>query len=332
MKPAQAFREAAKSFGGTTFTKEELEEEYYSLVDGGRSNTNFSSYFSDFKRRSIGGLQIRQVGINLFASVTPTSSSATTPSASVVTPVATSLPLVAAEMVLSKGLSIDSTTDLVEISTSNSAIVEAQIPLGLRQTGTGTLLAKRYLPNARDLYNSIKTANGGLFPFTSREAVRQVVAKIDKDNGTLDAKNHNSQAIDFITDYIIDTRNDFWRKLNVNDATAMSLVDDIRAKINRRGFTDVKGRSYKPRSLPSKVCKYFGEFEYGSNHFYIDDSVVRKCIKKYMLKYFGIKLTNEVIKMSTYTDICGWLARIHTLCPTLSKSELDHILWYTYRK
>lgn len=332
MKPAKAFREAAKIFEGTTFAKQQLKEEYYNLVDGGRADTHFSSYFSDFKKRSIGGLQIRRTGINLFALVTSSSHSATASTTSVVTPIVTTLPLVAAELALSKGLVIDAVSNLVEISTRNSSIVETQIPLGLRQIGTGRLLAKKYLPNARVLYSSIKAAHGGSFPFTSRAAVREVVAKIDKDNGTLDAKNHSSQAIDFITDYIINPRNDFWRKLNVDNATATRLVDDIRTKINLCGFTDARGRKYEPRSLPSKVCKYFGEFEYGSNYFYIDDSVVRKCIKKYMSAYFGVRLTNKAINISTYTDLCDWLARIHTLCPALSKSELDHILWYAYRK
>lgn len=64
MRPADAFRTAVRSFGGKNFTKEQLKEKYFELVDRGVSNAIFPSYFVKFQHRPypmIGGVQIEQV-------------------------------------------------------------------------------------------------------------------------------------------------------------------------------------------------------------------------------------------------------------------------------
>ena len=69
MKPADAFREAVKSFNGAAFTKEQLAEAFYRLVNGGRNaqtEITFRNYFTSFQRRAWKGLQIVRCGEGLF--------------------------------------------------------------------------------------------------------------------------------------------------------------------------------------------------------------------------------------------------------------------------
>ena len=64
MRPADAFRTAARGFGDNPFTKEQLKERYYALVDMGPGDIHFSSYFCKFQQRPypmIGGVQIEQI-------------------------------------------------------------------------------------------------------------------------------------------------------------------------------------------------------------------------------------------------------------------------------
>ena len=253
------------------------------------------------------------------------------PTAGIVHPLSTRP--IAAELRVYRGVTLNPTNGLVDITKANANIVEPLIPAGLRQTGTGRLLAKRYPPRAETLFIRIKDRSGGTFPFRVRNDVRDVVTQIDKDNGTNDAKYHDSQAIDLITNFIIDPTNDFERKMS-SAATAPALVDEIRDLIDRAGFIDRRGKPYRPRSLPSKVCKYFSEYEYGKprDAFYIDDAVVRECIRIYMKEFFNIRLTKARIDSSSYSDLFGWLSQINTLDTDVLKSELDHLLWYPHKK
>lgn len=245
-----------------------------------------------------------------------------------------SLRPIANELRLYHGLTLNLRTGLVDLTCANSAIIEPIIPMGLRSTATRRILAKRYPPNALNLFNRIKARNGGSFPYRTPDDVREVVRQIDKDNGTNDEKYHDSQAIDLITSFIVDSANDFEHRIDGRPGLAQALVDEIRGLIDAAGFIDHRGKDYRPRSLPSKVCKYFSEYEYGSipNAFYIDDAVVRECLRHYMRLFFNIRLTKETIDSSTYTQLFDWLSRLNTLDPGLSKSELDHLLWFPHKK
>ncbi len=220
---------------------------------------------------------------------------------------------------------------LAELSVSNSDLVESLIPVGLRQHGTGRPLANPYPPLALREFNARKAANRGVFDFSSYRDVYAVVRQIETDNSTGDLRYHRGVACDFIANYIIDPRNDFVRRIapGTTPVDAVALVDDIRAQLVRAGL-------YNARSLASKVCKYFSEFNSSgaADVFYIDDSFVRESVPYYMNYLFGVNVPPSVVKRSSYADLYGWLSRIHSRATggVLSKSKLDHLLWYIYRK
>ena len=244
-----------------------------------------------------------------------------------------SLRPIAEELRLYHGVTLNPTHGLVDITRSNADIIEPLIPHRLRSTVTGDLLSKSYHPNAKNLFDRIKAHNGGAFPFRSRDDVLAVVEQINIDNGTNDAKYHDSQAINLITDFIVDAHNGFEHRIDGRPGLAPALVDEIRALINAAGFIDRKGKPYCPRSLPSKVCKYFSEYEYPTaDAFYIDDAVVRECLRHYLRLYNGIRLTKQQIDSSLYSELFDWLSQLHTFDPSITKSELDHILWYPHKK
>lgn len=186
---------------------------------------------------------------------------------------------IAEELINNHGLLLNPENGLVDITRANADIIEPLIPHRLRSSITGRILAKSYPPRAKTLFLGIKARSGGVFPFRSRPDVLAVVRQIDKDNGTNDAKYHDSQAINLITDFIVNRLNRFENRINGTGRLAPELVDEIRQLIDGAGFIDHKGNPYRPRSLPSKVCKYFSEYEYPhANAFYIDDAVVRECL------------------------------------------------------
>lgn len=220
---------------------------------------------------------------------------------------------------------------LAELTKANSDLVEELIPIGLRQHGTGRILANPYPPLALAVFNAKKEANGGMFDFSSYDDVLAVIKQIDTDNSTGDFRFHHGVACEFITNYILDENNGFINKIahNATIAEAVDLVDDIRNKMTNAGL-------YNARSLVSKVCKYFSEFNssFEADLFYIDDKFVRESIPHYMKELFGVDISNQVVNSSSYAQLHNWLTRIHSRVSggTISKSRLDHLLWYIYRK
>ena len=218
---------------------------------------------------------------------------------------------------------------LVDLTEENSKIVEKQIPLGIVGKGRYTL-AKRYLPTAYILYMSL--CPGGIpamFSFTNRSHVVSVVKQIDSDNGTLDHKNHHDSAINSFSDFIVNPANDFLLKLNGTIKDIKQLVADLKASCT----------AYNANSLASKVCKYFHEYRYGHDKFFINDSVVRSVLP-YYLDAYGIKhgLSNaKQFDALSYSDLYDLLDALYSKIPpfkcgrAMTKTEFDHILWYCYR-
>lgn len=238
--------------------------------------------------------------------------------------------LVLLELSRHHGLTLDP-SGLAELTGVNSGIVETLIPVGLRQHGTGRLLAKIYIQTAEVKFLSLKRANRGVFNFSSYADVYDVVCAIDKDNSTQDLRFHRGVACDFITRYINNPANDFVNKIDSASTPiiAKALVDDIRTKMVRAGL-------YDARSLASKVCKYMSEYNSGgrADVFYIDDQFVREAIPYYMDSLFGLRIPKPTVDASSYSELYDWLSRIHSIPSArgLTKSQLDHLLWYIYRK
>ena len=212
--------------------------------------------------------------------------------------------------------------DLVELSGSNSDIVEAGIPAGLVDIH-GYAFAKGYLPLAKTLYLS-KCASGPMsFPFHDPVAVKEVLEQIDKDNGTMDTK-HSPRAVDSFRDFICDPANNFVARLNDPDSFK-DLVEDLRSSHH----------GYNAKSLASKVCKYLHEYYWDHDFYFINDNVVRS-VFPYYLDAYGIAHTIRTkgdVDALSYPDLYDLLEALHlTACPSLTRSKMDHILWYCYRK
>ena len=66
---------------------------------------------------------------------------------------------IATELYMHRGVTLNPTNGLIDITKANANIIEPLIPAGLRETGTRRLLAKRYPPRAENLFAQIKANN-----------------------------------------------------------------------------------------------------------------------------------------------------------------------------
>ena len=211
--------------------------------------------------------------------------------------------------------------NLVELTLANVEIVNYWIPRGIPG------LAKKYLPHAHDVYNRLSGGTPSAFNFRNRSDVYEVVAQIDKDNGTLDLSKHYGSAVNAFTDYIINPANNFETRLNGSVITIKQLVADL---LNNFMSLPVH---YKAKSLASKVCKYFHEYRYNNDLFFINDSVVRSILPYYCDKYGISHPSPSGIEHLSYEDLYDLLDALYAHCPAgMTKSDMDHILWYCYRK
>ena len=93
------------------------------------------------------------------------------------------------------------------------------------------------------------------------------------------------------------------------------------------------------KSLSSKICKYLCEFAFHKDNYYINDSFVRHILLFYLdyyeIKHQELKSCNDIDHLD-YIGLHRWLSALHTkkkqkYKDTITKSELDHILWYCYK-
>lgn len=235
-----------------------------------------------------------------------------------------------------RGITLYPNTYLVELTANNKDVVESCIPLALVSTYNPRILRRKlagpYPPHASTVYFSYcPGGHGGLFPFSNRAAVLAVVLAIDEDNSTFDARVHRSVACNFFTDYILDPTNTFVADLDGNSRTVKSLPDKMVAAFLS---TSIPGK-YRALSLASKICKYLHEWYYGHDKFFIYDSVVRKMLPFYLdifnVPHAGFNTATDFNRIS-YSQFYDYINSIYSHCSTvMSKSELDHIMWYCYR-
>lgn len=179
-----------------------------------------------------------------------------------------------------------------------------------------------YFPFSQLLFNSFgldKVKNN------TDKALLAVAREIDRDNST-NVWRYKERRGSFykMIEYIADPNNEFFDKLQ-------------RGKTNLPDELNNCGPALK--SLSSKMCKYLSEFAFGSDHYYINDSFVRAVLPFY-LDYYGIphpKLRSlAAVDQLTYVELYGWLEQLHDARnkqyhDQMTKSELDHILWYCYK-
>lgn len=226
-------------------------------------------------------------------------------------------------------------TNIAELNKINFNIVvnAMQSPLKSIINGKNKIISKSYKNNAKTAeskYNAIINQKGK-FDFTNLNDVKEIVECIDNDNKTFDKQYHGGIGINLISKHIVNNANIFEQIINKNLPTkdAYKFVDKLRDLFKNVTY---KGKKYRPRSLPSKVCKYFAEFNKQYDIFYVDDRVVRSVLPMYLEYLCGKKITKDKVDNSTYYDLCGWLDEIHNNCSSINKSMMDKIMWYVYKK
>ena len=168
----------------------------------------------------------------------------------------------------------------------------------------------------------------------AKDAILDIIRMIDLENSTNVWRYvENRIYIIRMVDYIVDSSTNFWNDLKNCD---QNLVAKLLNFANGN-----KGDDEGPKSLASKVCRYLSELEYNNkDSYYINDSVVRHVLP-YYLSFFGINpkpchKSKQDFDNLTYDDVACYLDKIKFILKTqhsinLTKTELDHIMWYCYR-
>ena len=177
-------------------------------------------------------------------------------------------------------------------------------------------------------YRRKKTKKSFTIAFTNLKSIKRTTLEdIIKTIAASNSTRTSLQDIKLFCDYILDSKNCFWNKLSEGD---ISLPDDITNYVVRSG-----GKKHK--SLASKICKYLSLWRYGKDNYFINDSIVRQVLPYYLLNYKVVKkhtLTN--LDLYDYKDLHNLLdSLLKTINSknksSLSKHELDHLLWYFYK-
>ena len=206
---------------------------------------------------------------------------------------------------------------LVELTTCNSNIVNKSIRENESYNANFTL----------KIYEYYKMKNNGVFPQTgesAKEPVTDLIKMIDLENSTNIWRYKNKRSfLKNMVNYIIDESNHFWTRLQTGDK---DLVDDLR----KSSGAETDG----PKSLASKICKYFSEiFQYGDNY-YINDHVIRRVLP-YYLNYYELseeKMSRTRFDSIEYKKLHSLLDKIRSkLKDKLKRDQIDHIMWYCYR-
>ncbi len=206
--------------------------------------------------------------------------------------------------------------NLVKLSNHNSQIIEDLIS---NDDKYKFLFSKR-------VFDSFCV--NGCFART-RDAYCGTLIQIDEDNSTQVFKNHRE---DFykILDYIMNDEPNFYERIRRGD---ISLVDDL-----------MNVCSAKLLSFCSKVCKFLNNWLFNRDDYYIFDYYVLNAIPFYLDYYRTIspeEYSNQHIDTSRlnsreYQDFYDVLSKLHALRDIefndqMSKHQLDHVIWYSYR-
>lgn len=214
------------------------------------------------------------------------------------------------------GLSIDHDF-VVKLTKQNSDIINQSIRKNESYNADFT----------KKIYNYYKMKNGGRFPrvgYGAKKAVTDLVRMIDLENSTNIWRYKNKRPLlKNMVNFIITEKNNFWSRLKKGK---VELVDDLR----KSSGAETNG----PKSLASKICKYFSEiFKFGDNY-YINDYVVRHVLP-YYLNYYGLlegKKTFSHFENLEYKELHTLMEKIRNkIGNCLKRDQIDHIMWYCYR-
>ncbi len=229
-----------------------------------------------------------------------------------------------AKLVQDNHLDMDYTKNIVKLTKDNSNIIEK-------------LIEDNYIPFSQMIYKHYCNQNGGAFPNTDKNAWKAVLIMIDFENSTQVRRFYKAD-FDNIIDYIVNPSNNFTTRLSKGD---ISLVDDI----NKQSTRNIK-------SLSSKICKYMAEYMGFKDKYFINDYYIRSMLPYYLdyykvdwkvdwknkypnKKYPDLTIMNHRESLN-YEELFLLLDALlnevnKTQTTPLTKSELDHIIWYCYK-
>lgn len=218
---------------------------------------------------------------------------------------------------------IENATDLIFLDVPNNLLkLEVDEYYMVKLTKTNSEIVEHELANdisypqkAKKICEELIKRNNDF----SSETFNIIIHRIAIENSTRSSKN----TIDLLTDFALNSENQFLQRVKKGDLT---LVDDI---------TDYlfKNNNRRDKSLASKVCRYLNEWLFDKDDFTINDSVVRKVLP-YYLAYYKIEKhywANKNLDKLTYVEFFAIFEKIKEKLPELTRHELDHLLWYSYK-
>jgi len=151
-----------------------------------------------------------------------------------------------------------------------------------------------------------------LYYYFTHETIFEIVKQISIDNKIQYSK--VSQYVIF-TDFIQNPSNDFFCRILHGDLTLIEEMND---------FIKNTGHLRYEWSLTTKICKGFNQLLFGLDDYYIYDQVVNSHLDQYRLQY-GLPAMKKTYYENYWHSLEDLRVRV---CPTLTRNELDHIIWY----
>jgi len=205
--------------------------------------------------------------------------------------------------------------DLVSLSNEVSAAVEQEIKVD-----------RRYPQRVRDIFIDIfgkvpvyEPSQHGkiscediLYINFTEDSLFQIIRQIKIDNMI---QHTNVSQLKIFVGYILDPLNDFFCRIFNGDLTLIEEIND---------YVFFEGNYRHEWSLTTKICKTFNQLLFGLDDYYIYDSVVNSHLDIYRAKY-GLPVLNK----DYYKNYWRSLEDLRSHLPaTLTRNELDHIIWY----
>lgn len=209
---------------------------------------------------------------------------------------------------------VDKHKHMVKLSKANSRRIEFDISHN-----------EDYSLNIADIVLSHHGGINAVMSKNSKTEIQDIVRMIDLENSTnaWRMKGKQRQGLKAIVDFIVNPGNHFWDKAKNGD---INLVDKLWK------YLSDNDDAAEIKSLASKVCRYFNEKlsneENGS--YYAYDSVVLDILPFYLSK-------NKISLLKKKHTYLQFREKLDDLCSVacnnaLTRLELDHLLWYSYRK
>ena len=230
-----------------------------------------------------------------------------------------SLSLVGADTIFPKpaGVNLDC---LILLSKANSKKVEKAIKKDFL-----------YVNFVKTVCDDIMAKNGGKFPDYDKRSIFKLVKIIDYENST-DVWIHCRKSFIKMVKYIANPKKDFWNELKRPNKM---LVDDLtrfsKEAVTRKNKGSIKIVDAEFGSLASKICKYFAQYIFKKDFYYINDKFIRRVLPYYYWFYLGEKISTTNITYEKLYDYLEDIRKEVSKTSKLTRNEIDHIMWYCYK-